>query len=272
MDNENSNINNEIINESGAVAETEVAAEVTSEIPSEAITEVAAEATEENTEEANPEAVAENSPVEDLEEEKKPEKKHLIKNKIVREIVSWVCTILIAVVIAIIINTYFFRISRVSGDSMKQTYHNNDVVYLTRLPYVFGDIERNEIVIFDASFKERNFLTDVTEALKYNVISYKLFGTEQPTSYYIKRVIGVAGDTIQIKLDGVYVNGKLLEENYVNNEEAPYYGNVSEQLKEGITVPDGYIFVMGDNRNHSADSRQLGCVPANDVIGKVIGS
>lgn len=206
------------------------------------------------------------------EEEDKPQKKHLIKNKIVREIVSWVGTILLAIVIAIIINTYFFRISRVSGGSMKQTYQPNDVVYLTRLPYIFGDIEKNEIVIFDSSFQERSFFTDVKEALMYNAISYKLFGTEQPTRYYIKRVIAVAGDTIQIKEDGVYVNGKLLEEPYVNNEEQPYYARVSEKLKNGFTVPDDYIFVMGDNRNHSSDSREIGCVPENSVIGKVIGS
>ena len=206
------------------------------------------------------------------ETEEKPEKKHWIKNKIVREVVSWIGTILLAIVIAIIINTYIFRISKVSGHSMNHTYHDKDTVYLTRLPYIFGDIERNEIVIFDSSFEDRNFLTDVAEALKYNAISYKLFNTEQPKDYYIKRVIAVAGDTIQFKEEGVYLNGNLLNEQYVNPEETPYYGNLSDDLKKGITIPDGYIFVMGDNRNHSADSRTIGLVPEDSVIGKVIGT
>ena len=259
MDNENLEIKEEIIENVENVENVE-----TTEVVEEA------ELAEEQAEESSCDACEECE--ECSVEENKPEKKYLIKNKIVREIVSWVVTLLLAVVIAIVINTYFFRISKVDGDSMKQTYHDKDVVCLTRLPHIFGDIERNEIVIFDSSFKERSFFTDVKEALMYNAISYKLFDMEQPTRYFIKRVIAVAGDTIQIKEDGVYVNGKLLNEQYINNEEAPIYTNVSEALKNGITVPDDYIFVMGDNRNHSSDSREIGCVPENSVIGKVIGT
>lgn len=268
MDNENLEIKDDVVEETAestyddSFENEEVKEETEMEVDEEVNEEVTSEADEDTIEELNIE----------VSEAEKPEKEYLIKNKIVREIVSWTLTIVVAIVIAILINTYIFRISRVSGQSMEQTYHNNDVVYLTRLPYIFGDIERNEIVIFDSSFKERNFITDVKEALKYNAISYKLFGTEQPTTYYIKRVIAVAGDTVQIKEDGVYVNGKRLDEPYVNNAEAPYYGNVNDFLKKGVTVPDDMIFVMGDNRNHSADSRQLGCVPVNDVIGKVIGT
>ena len=268
MDNENLEIKDDVVEETAestyddSFENEEVKEETEMEVDEEVNEEVTSEADEDAIEALNIE----------VSEAEKPEKEYLIKNKIVREIVSWTLTIVVAIVIAIIINTYIFRISRVSGQSMEQTYHNNDVVYLTRLPYIFGDIERNEIVIFDSSFKERSFITDVKEALKYNAISYKLFGTEQPTSYYIKRVIAVAGDKVQIKEDGVYVNDKRLDEPYVNNAESPYYGNVSDALKNGVTVPDDMIFVMGDNRNHSADSRQLGFVPVNDVIGKVIGT
>ena len=58
----------------------------------------------------------------------------------------------------------------------------------------------------------------------------------------------------------------------VNNERKPIYTSVSEELKNGVTVPDDHIFVMGDNRNVSRDSRNIGFVPVNDVIGKVIGT
>ena len=132
-------------------------------------------------------------------------------------------------------------------------------------------MKRNDIVIFDSTFRERNFLLEIREAFQYNVISYKLFNVKQPTNYYIKRVIAVGGDTIQILEDGVYVNGTRLEEPYVNPEETPKYTNVSETLKNGTTVPEGTVFVMGDNRNHSTDSRVIGFVPEGDIIGKVIG-
>lgn len=217
------------------------------------------------------EPLPETAPAEPEQNAGPAEKTHLIKNKVVREILSWVLTIVLAMVIAIIINTYFFRISRVSGHSMQQTYQNNDIVYISRAPYLFGDVKKNDIVIFDSTFRERNFLMEVREAFKYNVISYKLFNVEQPTNYYIKRVIAVGGDTVQIKEDGVYVNGTLLEEPYVNPEEAPKYANVSESLRNGLTVPEGKVFVMGDNRNHSTDSRAIGFVPEGDIIGKVIG-
>lgn len=231
-----------------------------SESPAESLPETPAPA-EENVPDAEPAA----------QPPQPPEKKHIIKNKVVREILSWVLTIVLAMLIAIIINTYFFRISRVSGDSMKQTFHTNDIVYISRAPYLFGDVKKNDIVIFDSSFQERSFLMEVREAFKYNVISYKLFHVAQPTNYYIKRVIAVSGDTVQIKEDGVYVNGTLLEEPYVNPEETPRYTNVSDSLKNGVTVPAGKIFVMGDNRNHSTDSRMIGFVPEGDIIGKVIG-
>ncbi|MBE7057855.1 MAG: signal peptidase I [Ruminococcaceae bacterium] len=252
----------------------EVTQEVAPEIANETVEATAEETTEENLEVFSEEVT------EFLEEETKAEqqvaheKKHLIKNKIVREIVSWIGTILLAVIIAIVINTYFFRISRVSGDSMLQTYKSGETVFVTKLPYIFGDVEKNEVVILDSTLEKRTFFTDIYESLKYNAISYKIFGVEQPKKYFIKRVIAVAGDTLQIKEDGVYVNGKLLDEPYVNNESKPNYSKVSQELKNGVTVPDGHIFVMGDNRNHSRDSRDssIGFVPVNDVLGKVIGT
>lgn len=221
------------------------------------------------------ETPAETTPAEEAAQPDAPEKKHFIKNKVVREILSWLLTIVLAMLIAIIINTYFFRISRVSGHSMQQTFQNNDIVYISRAPYLFGDVKRNDIIIFDSTFRERNFLLEIREAFQYNVISYKLFNVEQPTNYYIKRVIAVGGDTIQILEDGVYVNGTRLEEPYVNPKETPKYTtndtNFSETLKNGTTVPEGTVFVMGDNRNHSIDSRVIGFVPEGDIIGKVIG-
>ena len=249
---ENKNENLQEVSEE-VTQEAEVTAEENSEVFSEEVTGFLAEEAKEEKKEA-------------------PAKKHLIKNKIVREIVSWIGTILLAVIIAIVINTYFFRISRVSGDSMLKTYYSGETVFVSKLPYVFGEVDRNDVIILDSTLEKRTFFTDICESLKYNAVSYKLFGVEPPKKYFIKRVIAVAGDTLQIKEDGVYVNGKLLEEPYVNDETRPIYANVRDYLKDGTTVPDGHVFVMGDNRNNSRDSRDIGFVPVNDVIGKVIGS
>ena len=249
----------------------ELTQEVTPEIDSEEVEKTTEETTEVNSEvfsEEVTEFLEEEAKAD--EEEETPKKKHLIKNRILREIVSWIGTILLAVIIAIVINTYIFRISKVDGDSMLQTYHSGETVFVSKLPYVFGDVEKNDVIILDSSLKERTFFTDIYESLKYNALSYKLFDVEQPKKYFIKRVIAVGGDTLQIKEDGVYVNGKLLDEPYVNNERKPIYTSVSEELKNGVTVPDDHIFVMGDNRNVSKDSRIIGFVPVNDVIGKVI--
>lgn len=210
--------------------------------------------------------------------EGKPEKKYLIKNKIVRELVSWTATILAAFVIALLINTYVFRISQVDGISMRQTYQGGERVYMSRLPYIFGDPEQGDIIVFDSSMKDRNFFTDVAESLKYNVISYSLFDVTPPKKYYIKRVIAVEGDVVKITKEGVYVNNVLIEENYINADEEPLYplpgisfdaNSWLTTLNEGVEVPEDCVFVLGDNRNHSTDSRALGFVPENDILGKV---
>ena len=85
-----------------------------------------------------------------LELEKEAQKQYLIKNKFAREVVSWLLTIVAALVIAIIINTYVFRISQVSGISMRQTYQGGERVCMSRLPYIFGDPDRGDIIVFDS--------------------------------------------------------------------------------------------------------------------------
>lgn len=81
----------------------------------------------------------------------------------------------------------------------------------------------------------------------------------------IKRVIGLPGDHIQIKDGSVYVNGEKLEESYISNEIS-----TESFILNDFTVPEGYYFMMGDNRERSSDSRTLGCIPKNKLEGRVV--
>ena len=126
----------------------------------------------------------------------------------------------------------FIQPSIVEGRSMFPTLHDNDKLLLWKL----GAIERNDIVVFDSHDMDNN--------------------------KYVKRVIGIAGDEITIKDSIVTVNGTILEEAYIN--EPTFNGDIS------LTVPEGEIFVLGDNRNHSNDSRAFGTVKLNDVYGQMV--
>lgn len=147
----------------------------------------------------------------------------------------------IKVIIITLLVTFIFlqfvQISRVYGISMENTYHEGNIVLVNKIFYKMQKPERNDIVIVD-------YQNDVEE------------------TYIIKRVIGIGGDHIDIKDNVVYVNNQILEEDYI--KETMFTEDLS------IDVPEGKIFVMGDNRNSSLDSRRLGVFDfEDDVIGKV---
>ena len=184
-----------------------------------------------------------------------------------REILSWVITILVAFLAAIFINAYLFRISKVSGGSMDKTLHDTQTVFISRVPYFFSQPKYGDIVVFDRDQVHRNFFVEIKESLQYNVITLKFTKKSLEHKYWIKRVIGLPGDTIEIKADGVYRNGILLEESYVNPDEVPRYATWIGRTWE---IGEGEVFVMGDNRNHSTDSRVIGPIKINSILGKVI--
>ncbi len=127
----------------------------------------------------------------------------------------------------------FIRPVRIQGDSMMDTYKSNQMVAAFR----HADIDNGDVIVF--------------------------LGTEEQygnMEYVIKRVIASGGDTIEIKNSVVYVNGKTLDEPYAK-------GTMGDM--EAITVTDGYYFVMGDNRENSLDSRSVGFISEDQVLGKV---
>jgi len=190
----------------------------------------------------------------------------------VRETVSWVFIFVLAFIIAVMVNMYVVRLSNVVGDSMLQTYKNGDRVVLSQMPYVFGEPEPGDIIVFDSTGKERTFGESFKESCRFNLLTQMFVDEEELSSmagkYYIKRIIAVEGDFVEIKENKVFVNGTALKEDYVNPDEPLNY---SFWEGKSWTVGEDELFVMGDNRNHSQDSRNMGPVPEGCILGKVVG-
>lgn len=158
-----------------------------------------------------------------------------------REFLGWLLYIAIVIGATYLIVTFVGQRTRVSGDSMESSLHNGDNLIVDKLSYHFREPERYEVVVFPYKYQENTF--------------------------YIKRIIGLPGETIQIKDGKVYINNKVLGETYGLEE--------IESGREGIAIdpitlgPDEY-FVLGDNRNHSSDSREqsVGVLTKDDLIGR----
>jgi signal peptidase I len=167
--------------------------------------------------------------------------KKYIKAEMIQEALSWGKIILIAVLFALFVNNFVIVNASVPTGSMESTIMTDDRIVAFRLSYLFGGPQRYDIVVF-----------------RYPVDESKL---------YVKRVIGLPGETIEIRSGKVYVNGDLmLSDSFIKDpprgEHGPFY------------VPEGSYFMLGDNRNDSYDSRQWGegfkYVEKNKILGKVI--
>lgn len=195
----------------------------------------------------------------------KQEKEVKIKEKsLAREIMDWVLCIVAAFVLAVLIKYFVFTPTLVKQTSMTPTIKDGERVLINRLVRTFNmPIYRGDIITFEMPAKTENgvgvygktsgplefFVHDV---LELNKISF------------IKRVIGIEGDHVLIKNGKVYVNDRELEEVYLNGIETPRKGDYYD-----VVVPEGYLFVMGDNRKGSSDSREFGCIPLEKVEGRV---
>lgn len=157
-----------------------------------------------------------------------------MKNRLQPVLVSVSLAILVAFVLTLI-----FNIGRVHQSSMKPTFNDGDRVIIDKTTYTLKSPERNDIVV-------------LWDGINQQVL--------------IKRAVAVAGDTIKITVDGqFYLNDELVNEPYINEET----WNSPTDIE--MTLPEGTLFVMGDNRNVSYDSRyNLGYVSEKDLIGKVI--
>lgn len=162
------------------------------------------------------------------------------------EVFSWIRTIILAVIIAFLIRAFLFTNYIVDGDSMLPSMHHGDRLVVNKLVYKLYEPERFDIVVFHASSQVD----------------------------YIKRIIGLPGDHVEYKNDVLYINGEPYDESYLDEMRPPNGERYTEDftLQEIIgkeTVPENTVFVLGDNRQNSTDSRNLGVIPLEQIVGEV---
>lgn len=167
-----------------------------------------------------------------------------------KEIRDWVVAIAVAVIVALLIRNFVFTLVKVQGQSMEPTLQSEDRLYVNRFLYT---PEKNDIVIF------------VPES--------------DPDRPYIKRVIATEGDSVYIDFEtgDVYVNDELLDEPYIKEKTRTTGSYIMNLIASGqysrenpIIIEQDKIFVMGDNRNNSKDSRELGQIPLDEVLGGAV--
>lgn len=185
-----------------------------------------------------------------------------------KEVFEWFYTIVIAIIIAFVIKTFLFDFVVVDGPSMHPTLVHGDRLIITKLNY---EPKSQDIIVLDSAYKNRNAyyeeLGDMNWAEKF--IEYFSLPAGLKHKYYVKRIIGLPGQVVDIIGNKVYVDGEALDENnYYNGETYEYDSNVSFPF----TVSEGHVFVMGDNRPQSKDSRSsdLGEVPMEAILGKCV--
>lgn len=187
---------------------------------------------------------------------------------IIKEIVEWVLCFVIAYLLYLIINYFVGTISGVKQVSMLPTTQENDRLIISRNTIFEKDLKHGDIVTFEAPLEDdlevnENNIASYVEKTGIASFFYNFMGIGK--SSYIKRVIGLPGDHIVIADDGfVYRNGEKLDEPYLNEQ-------VTNQDKyNDVVIPAGTVFMMGDNRLSSKDSRFFGCVPIEKVNGYVV--
>lgn len=142
----------------------------------------------------------------------------------------------------IVVYLFIMQPNQVKGASMEPSFDSGDYIFTSKITYKFRAPQRGDVIVFKAP--------------------------SNPDIEYIKRVIGLPGDKVMIRNSEVYVDGRQLQEGYISAKTNLWEGGFSKEGEE-ITVPQGEIFVMGDNRPRSSDSREFGPVPISSIIGQV---
>jgi len=179
--------------------------------------------------------------------------------KVIKEIKEWAKAILIAVIVALIIRGFLFEPVEVQGHSMNDTLQDGQRLILYKLGYYFYEPKRGDIIVLQV---DDGILSDIPVINKLPFVK-KMYPFPQEIDY-IKRVIAVPGDEIDLRDGYVYVNGEKLDEPYAKGK------TYEKELKFPLVVPENKVFVLGDNREYSSDSRYIGFIDFENIKGKVI--
>lgn len=176
----------------------------------------------------------------ELIEQEKTESKNGAVLSAFKSFFNFLKTVVLVVAIALVIRVFIVQPFVVEGQSMEPTFNNADYLITEKVSYRFHNPQRGEIVIFHPP--------------------------DSPSVNYIKRVIGLPGETVETKDNNVLINGQKLTENYLFSAED--LKAVSKDGQKLVLGQDQY-FVMGDNRNHSRDSREIGAITKEEIVSRV---
>jgi signal peptidase I len=163
---------------------------------------------------------------------------------------DWAIVVVLALFAAFIVRTFLLQQFYISGPSMETTLFQDNRVLVNKLSYRFTDISRGDIVVFDR----------VTSN-----------GVDVQHDDLIKRVIGLENETLEIKQCVVHINNVALEEKYLDDftrTEEDLVSRCRTPDMHAVTIPDNHVFVMGDNRAESFDSRSFGAIEESKIVGK----
>ncbi len=157
----------------------------------------------------------------------------------IREFIIDFVKLIVVIIVILFLMIYVVSVTQVVGSSMSSTLESGDVLILNKFKYRFMDVERGDII-----------------SLEY-----------ADTKYLIKRVIGMPGDTVSIKDNTLYINGEIYIENYL--DEGLVYDDFELSSLGFNRIPEDMYLVLGDNREDSLDSREIGLISKDEIIGKV---
>lgn len=191
------------------------------------------------------------------------------KKAILKEVLEWIYCIVIAIVLALLIRYFVGTPTIVQQPSMYPTLKQNQRLILNRISRTFKETpKRGDIITFEAPSKSYADSTVASYEKEptgwFSKFTYYVLEVNKMS--YIKRVIALPGEHVEIKEDKVFVNGIELEEKYLQD------GVITEAKNPFLTdfvVPEGCVFAMGDNRLQSSDCRVFGCIPINKIESKV---
>ncbi len=177
---------------------------------------------------------------EETSEEKNKEENKVTFGSVMLSFLDFLKTVVIIVILAALIRQFVIQPFIVDGQSMEPNFDNSDYLITDKISYRLHTPSRGEVVIFHPP--------------------------DNPGVNYLKRIIGLPGDTVKISNGDVYVNDKKIREPYINNNEKTLTPNSGEI---DVTLKDQEYFVLGDNRNHSRDSREIGPIPKENIVSRI---